>query len=166
MRKNAYSLPELIMIMIIIAILGSIAFTVMGNILTNSKIKASEKEMMEIVTAIVGDADQGLLGYVAEVGNIPEKGGSTGAQADFYQLYSIDTASPYNPFTRTGWNGPYIDMRRADVNADSVVGAEEYDVLFDSWGKAYVYDEGSKQITSYGPDGVSGGGDDIVIDIE
>lgn len=161
---RAYTMPELVMIIVIIAILAAVAFTTIGNILENSRIKASEKEMMELVKAIVGDADTGMMGFVAEVGRYPEI--ITAASSDFHELYNIGSASPYNPFTRTGWNGPYIDLRKADVDGTAGIGTDEFDILYDSWGNAYQYDETNKLITSNGPDEIEGSSDDIVVQIE
>jgi hypothetical protein len=45
--------------------------------------------------------------------------------------------SPYNRFTRRGWNGPYMDP-------------DDLDYLTDAWDTDYQYDPGSRTITSTG----------------
>jgi len=159
MCKKGYSLIELVIVIVVLAILAAVAIPTVGNLMTSSKIKATEKEMMELVHAIVGDPEAGILGFVDEMGDLPD---------NVAALYSIGTSSPYNPFTRTGWNGPYIDMRRKDVDGNGSIGATEYDILYDAWSNDYVYDKAAKTVTSWGPDGGDDGGgdDDIVVDIE
>lgn len=159
-RVQGYTLAELVIVLIIVAILAAVAIPTIGNMMTNAKISSSEKEMTELARALVGDADKELLGFVDEVGKWP---------AALTALYAIGSESPYNPFTRTGWNGPYIDLRKKDVDRDGSIGATEYDVLYDAWGNAYDYDDTAKTITSYGSDGAAGGSGsaaDIVINIE
>ena len=155
-KKNAYTLIELVIVVIIIALLAGIAIPAIGNLIRNSKIKATEKEINQLVKAIVGDSDLGVLGYLDEVGSMP---------TSFSNLYSSSGLSPYNPFTRTGWNGPYIDLSKKDIDGDGVIGANEYDILYDAWGSAYVYNSVAETITSNGPDKTNSTGDDIVVNI-
>ncbi len=80
-------------------------------------------------------------------------------------LYKKWNASPYNPFTRTGWNGPYIDMKLKDMDGDTEIDSDEIDILYDEWGKEYQYSKTTAVVSSYGPNGILGGGDDIEKDI-
>ncbi len=154
--KKGYTLIELIIVLIVIAVLAGVAIPTVGNILNGAKIKSAEKEMRQIVKAIVGDSEFGVLGYLDEVGSMP---------LNLNNLIVMNSLSPYNPFTRTGWNGPYLDTSRKDINHDGSVSANEYDILYDPWGNPYVYNSGAETISSNGPDMAVGGGDDIVVNI-
>jgi hypothetical protein len=51
----------------------------------------------------------------------------------------------------SGWCGPYwTDAFQNDASFN------------DGWGRTIVYSSGARTLTSYGPNGVAGGGDDIV----
>jgi type IV pilus assembly protein PilA len=154
---KGYTLMELIIVLIIVGLLSAVAIPTIGNMVTQSRVNTTQKEMVDLVKAMIGDTDGGLRGFVDELGTLP---------ANLTALHSIGGLSGYNPFTRTGWNGPYIDTTRKDVNGDGAIGAAEYDSLFDAWGNSYIYNAGARTITSYGPNGVAGGGDDVVVPIE
>jgi len=154
---KGYTLMELVIVLVVIALLAAVAVPTIGNMVTESQVRVTEKEMVELVKAIIGDPEQGLRGYVDELGALP---------ATVNALHSIGASSPYNPFTRTGWNGPYIDTTRKDVDNDGVVGANEFDSLNDSWGNPYVYNQAAGTLTSWGPDEAAAGGDDIVVTID
>lgn len=158
---------ELVVIMLILAILLAVAIPSITNLGENARTKNTERELMELVRAFVGEPEVGFLGYIEEVGELPENapvGGiavATQLSPGLTALYKIWNASPYNPFTRTGWNGPYIDMKRKDID-----GAEQIDVLYDDWGNEYQYDKAAATVSSDGPDGTNGSGDDIILQIQ
>jgi len=158
-QKRGYTIMELVIVILIIAVMSAVAIPTIGNMMTNSNIKSTEREMMELVRAIVGEPEAGFLGFMAEIGDLPDAIGD---------LYAIGTNSPYNPFTRSGWNGPYLELQAKDIDGDGTTAANEYDVLYDSWGTPYDYDKAAGTVTSWGPDGQddAGGDDDIVIDIQ
>lgn len=159
---KAFSLVELVVVLLIIAAIAAVAIPSIGNMVVQSRVQVTQKEMLELVRAIVGDPETGLRGYFDDVGALPD--------ASFAHLYTFaaGTHSPYNPFSRTGWNGPYIDTTRKDINKDGVVGANEYDLLYDAWGTAYQLDNGVNPpvVKSAGPDGVVGTADDITVPLE
>lgn len=161
-KSNAFSLIELVVVLFIIAAIAAVAIPSIGNMVVQSRVRVTQKEMLELVSAIVGNPETGLRGYLDDVGALPD--------ASFQHLYSFNVAthSPYNPFSRTGWNGPYIDTTRKDINKDGSVGAGEYDILFDAWGNAYQLDNGVNPpvVKSDGPDGVPGNADDITVPLE
>ena len=70
----------------------------------------------------------------------------------------------YNPYTKIGWNGPYL----TNVDRDSVSGTA--DALKDAWGTNYVFTtvNGKHAVLSCGPNATnnSGAGDDIVVYFE
>jgi general secretion pathway protein G len=151
--KNSFTLIELILVLVMIAILAAVIIPRVGDYVKTAKITGTEKEMMELARAITGDPEEGFYGFANDVGAIPS------VLSDLYKV-SDPNPSPYNPFTRSGWNGPYVD---ADPNKPA---GEKNDIEIDAWGHDYVYSSTDRTITSYGPDGVSGGGDDIVVQLQ
>ncbi|MBU1862120.1 MAG: type II secretion system GspH family protein [Candidatus Omnitrophica bacterium] len=142
-----FSLTELILVIVILALVSAVAIPKMGEITNNARRSATEKEMMELVRAIIGDASQGFRGYYDDMGRLPVDGAP-----GLVELYTQDAQADYDPLTQTGWNGPYIDVRERDGNID---------ILYDAWGNAYVYAAGAATITSTG-----GGGGNIVVNIK
>jgi len=68
-------------------------------------------------------------GYEGDVGFVPSAIGDLATKPD--------SVSSYNPLTRLGWNGPYIDA-----------GSGEY--INDAWNVAYVFQPSSRRILSIG----------------
>ena len=60
------------------------------------------------------------------------------------------TKPAYDPINKSGWNGPYVDIRVADWD-------------FDAWGRSYQYTSATRTIRSCGPNGTCGDADDISI---
>ena len=152
--QYGYSLVELILTLLIIGIIAAIAIPSINNFVTQSKIKATEREMMELVRGMIGDPESGFYGYKDNLGDLPPDG-------NLDALFTIGTASPYNPFTKTGWNGPYCETRQIDTDNDGT--PDDYDLKYDVWGNAYTYDKTNATITSNGPPPYS---TNIVVDIE
>lgn len=148
-RSFGFTLIELVIIIVLLAILSSVVILKMGDILRNSEINATRKEMKSLKIALVGDPDAVVKGrhvnpgYKGDVGDLPT---SLACLVD-----NLDGAAAWNKFTRRGWNGPYIEK------------GEDNDYKEDAWENEYVYNKSAATITSYGPDGTSGGGDDIVL---
>ena len=85
--------------------------------------------MNNIKIAIVGSASGKISGYEADINSLPSSladlTSKPGAVAD------------WNKFTKTGWNGPYIDP-----------GDSNY--LKDAWGVNYIYSSANRTIKSVG----------------
>ena len=152
---SGFTLAEMVIVIIMLSILMIVVIPkVRQNFLTSSRETAAEKELLELAKAIVGDPQEGYLGYLNEVGSYP---------ASLKALYDSTGASAYNPFTRTGWNGPYVELRSSDVTDPEDASEKLPEIRVDPWGNIYKYHAGNRTIYSFGPDGQddSGGDDDI-----
>jgi general secretion pathway protein G len=156
---NRHSAPgwTLIELLIVIAIIGVlIAFMVprlVGRTVNLARITATKQQMDEIRKALVGDlsliSDGEMVspGYKGDVGSWPPPapGDTTGLTWLWRQPPNVPT---YNPYTKHGWNGPYI---RADSSLR---------FLDDAWGNAYLFVRDANNnpigIKSIGPDGILG----------
>jgi len=132
---SAFTLVELTMVLVIVALIAAAAIPRVGLMIESSKKAATLEEMQEIKRAIVGDpavTSGGQLvnvGYEGDVGSPPP---------DLLGLSSKPVGvSDYDRFTRRGWNGPYIDP-------------DNLDYLTDAWGATYQYDPDARTITSVG----------------
>jgi len=111
---------------------------------TNTKLNA-------IKVAIIGDAR-----FVAG-GKYSKQGYETHCLAVPTVITDLSTqpasgtcASVYDPFTKQGWRGPYVDSTNADWSKDA-------------WGTALVYSSAGRTIKSCGPDSTCGNSDDITL---
>jgi len=156
---TGFTLMELILVMMIIGIISAIAIPKVGNFIENSQVESTKREMRHLVRGFLGDHDEGFYGFKDNIGDLPDElPGGPALDA----LFEQGTFSAYDPFTQLGWNGPYVDTRTVDIG-----GSPEYDLKYDVWGNAYVYDKDTPStITSNGPDGTASTGDDIVVTIE
>ncbi|MBN1492906.1 MAG: hypothetical protein JW938_02025 [Candidatus Omnitrophica bacterium] len=147
-KKYGHTLFEMVAIITILGVLAAVIIPKIYDITDTSKTNATQKEMVELQKAIMGDGD--FRGYFDDTGSLP---------ANLSDLYAAAEAS-YNPFLQTGGRrGTYV----SDADVDGVGGA---DILQDAWGNAYGWDAGTGVITSGGPNGVIGtGGDDITLDV-
>ena len=123
------------MVIVVLGILAAVAIPKLVNVTDSSKIAATRKEMQSLKEAIIGNpilvAGGALVdrGFEGDVGFPPPQLEDLVARPG--------SLSVYDPLTRLGWNGPYIDSS-----------GNSY--LDDAWGTGYVYDPSSRRIVSVG----------------
>lgn len=132
---SGFTLIELVIIIVVVGILATAAIPIMGNMLESSRTNATKREMLLFKSAIVGSAVTGIRGYENDVGSPPPN------------LQGLVTkpagVANYDRFTKTGWNGPYVDSNNNDY-------------LTDGWGVNYIYDFAGRSIISVGgPDTIT-----------
>lgn len=147
-ERDGFTLIELIIVMLVMGAIAAIAIPKVGNLIENTQIEGTQREMRHLVRGILGEHDEDFYGFKDTIGDLPDT---------LDDLFEQGTYAAYNAFTQIGWNGPYVETRQDGAG---------YDLKYDVWGNVYQYNKGAATITSYGPDGVSGGGDDIVVNIE
>ena len=155
-----FTMMELIIVLSIIGILASLGLKAFDNVILNMKFESTIHEMEELKIAIVGDPQaiqndvRASFGYFGDMGSLPSSLTqliTKGEQAAMQVNATLDMVY--------GWNGPYLRTTfTQDANGN----------LTDGFGNAYVYstaktlsadgDSVYATITSYGDDGVSGGG--------
>lgn len=147
MNNRGFTLIEILMVVMLIGVVAVVAVPQYIDFTNNAKIAVTQEKLVTIKQAIIGDpriVSEGRVvaaGFIAHMGSVP---------ANLTVLVTQGAQANYDPFTKTGWRGPYLDD--SDANWDR-----------DAWGTALSYDSVGRTITSYGPDGVSGGGDDISV---
>jgi type II secretory pathway pseudopilin PulG len=133
--RSGFTLIEIVIIIVTLGILAAVAVPKFADMANSAKVNATRQEMMSLKKAIVGDPSAVAggeyidRGFEGDIGNPPS------------QLVDLalkpDSLAGYNPLTRLGWNGPYID----DANND---------YLSDAWGNSYIYQPGLRRIFSTG----------------
>ena len=130
-----FTLVELVLIIVILGIVAAVAIPKIGDIITGSKTSATKEEMSRLKGGIMGNP-------AVTSGGRPSDRGYRGDVRSFppnLTGLAVKPAgvAPWNPYTRLGWHGPYIDSTGGDY-------------LRDAWGVAYVYDSTARTITSTG----------------
>jgi prepilin-type N-terminal cleavage/methylation domain-containing protein len=141
--QGGFTLIELVIIIVVLGILAAVAIPKFSDMSDSSKINATKQELAALKRAVVGNpaATAGGAyinrGFEGDVGFLPER---------LQDLVSKpDSIATYNPLTRLGWNGPYMD---GDGSA----------YLTDAWNATYTYQPSGRQMFSTG-----GGGDTIKV---
>jgi len=149
--ERGWSLVELLIVIMIIGLLiGFTAPRLVGRIVNQARVTVCRQQMDEIKKALTGDpsvisdGEMVVTGYRGDVGAWPPSapGDSLGLT---YLMIKPPGVADFNPYTRHGWNGPYL-------RADS---AKRF--LNDPWGVSYrfIRDEHNEPVglESAGPDG-------------
>ncbi len=152
-RKSGFTLMEIMVVIIVIAVLASVAGPMIGSITDQGRASATKSKLSSIKSA--------LLAYQTDVGRLPH-GGNAKKISDYCQdtlmsesnedlnvLYSnsnqgflkINAKGVPGNYSRR-WKGPYID-------------SDPSDFMFDAWGNKIIYRAQNKNIYlwSAGPDG-------------
>lgn len=135
-NDSGFTLIELAIIIVVIAVIATFGIPVMGDMITSSRIATTKSELSTLKTAIAGKTGvKNIRGYENDLGEPPGK---------LHDLVIKPAGvSDWNKFTKAGWNGPYID-------------GDNSNYLRDAWGVEYVYDPESRTIESIGgPDTIT-----------
>ena len=133
--ETGFTLVELVIIIVVLGVVAAVAIPKIGDLITGSKTNATKEEMMRLKTALMGNLAATSGGRFSDQGY---RGDVQSFPPNLTALVVKPAAvAAWNPYTRLGWHGPYID---------SVGG----DYLRDAWGVAYLYDSTARTITSTG----------------
>jgi len=139
--QGGFTLIELVIIIVTLGILAAVAVPRFADMANSSKINATRQELSSLKKAIIGDPSAVAggayvdRGFEGDVGFVPRR------LQDL--VTKPDSVAVYNPLSRLGWNGPYIDSAGGSY-------------LTDAWSNGYTYQPGNRRIIS------TGGGTDTI----
>ncbi|RKY35584.1 MAG: hypothetical protein DRP73_04560 [Candidatus Omnitrophota bacterium] len=153
--RTGFTLMELIVVIFIVSLIAGIFVSIYYTV-TNSKLAEYTREEMD-------DIESALLDFYRDIGQFPKD--TNNVAVDFLDLERKPSTSDrfygtsaLKTWRLNHWAGPYIQDKFGDDNYTR-----------DAWGNYYIYNytygNNYCTVTSYGPDGASGGGDDIVYTI-
>lgn len=149
-RKSGFTLMEIMVVIIVIAVLASVAGPMIGSITDQGRASATKSKMSSLKSA--------LLAYQSDVGRLPYKSGTNSrdksaySQPDLlsendetknvlvYNEWPTGCGNTPNNYNRK-WKGPYMDSDVADF-------------MVDAWGNTIQYKAYNKNVYlwSAGPD--------------
>jgi len=144
-RKDSaggFTLIEVVMIIVVLGILAAVAIPRFTDMTESAKEAATQRELVLLKRAIVGDASVVSGGKMVNRGFEGDVGFAPSRLEDL--VAKPDSVATYDPLTRLGWNGPYIDSDNGNY-------------LRDAWESAYSYVPGQRRIVS------NGGSDSIYV---
>lgn len=153
-RKSGFTLMEIMVVIIVIAVLASVAGPMIGSITDQGRASATKSKLSALKSA--------LLAYQSDIGRLPFNGEPQNATcADAYcqdkflgdsdatnvlingYQYIDATWNLKVPQYKRKWKGPYMD-------------SEPLDFMYDSWGNKILYKAEGQHVYlwSHGVDGV------------
>ena len=145
-KNKGFTLIEVIILLAIFALGSAIVVPRLLPQITTVREKDTLKEMEKIHQTLFGHPKLGTYGYLGDLGGLPSTLPNLNTNPGLPD-YSLEHTNGVG----MGWNGPYMN---SDFFSDGY--------LIDAWGNEYSYNSTTGQLTSSGPDGQAGGGDDLV----
>jgi type II secretory pathway pseudopilin PulG len=130
---RGFTLIEIVIIIVTLGILAAVAVPKFVDLTENSKINATKQEMLTLKRAIEGNPEVVAGGEYVDRGFEGDVGFVPARLVDL--VTKPDSIAIYNPLTRLGWNGPYLDSSGGEY-------------LSDAWGNAYIYLAAGRTILS------------------
>ena len=141
--QMGFTLIELVIIIVILAIVAAVAIPKYADMARSARVNTTKEEMTALKHAIVGNPSAIAGGEYIDRGFEGDVGFVPSSLTDL--AVRPGSLAVYDPITRLGWNGPYIDSSGGDY-------------LKDAWGNPYSYEPSGRRIVSTG-----GGSDSIKI---
>lgn len=141
MNQRGYTIIEIAIIIVTLGIIAAVAIPRFADLADSSKVNATKQELMSLKQAIIGNPSAIAGGEYVDRGFEGDVGLPPSQLEDL--IVKPDTVSAYDPISRIGWNGPYMDSSGGEY-------------LTDAWGNGYVYSPASRTILS------TGGGADTI----
>lgn len=152
--EDAFTLIEFLMVLALLGILATLSINLITNTLNESRYAATQKKLLLVRKALVGDVDlrfgqkRSDFGYLGDVGAIPSAAQGLAALITNPGVPVAGWSMNATARIGMGWSGPYL---KSD-DSDSFV-------TQDDWGSAFVYSPSANPptVVSLGADRAVGG---------
>lgn len=135
------------MVILLTGIIASVAIPTFIDFGSEAREQVTLNRMGEIKTAITGDPKIVANGRYLKPGFEIQLGSLPNTLNDLVQQGSY---ANYDPLTKLGWSGPYVN-----TTVDSW--------MLDAWDTPLVYERANRRLVSCGSDKSCGNGDDLTI---
>lgn len=136
--QSGLTLIELLMAITLVGILSTVAISQYLDFTKDARIAVTKERLHELKRALIGDPRLVGNGQFLQPGYYSDM---QGLPLTLDDLGSLPVgASDYDPVTKRGWRGPYVDTTNPDWKNDA-------------WGQEILYSGAARTLTSKGPDG-------------
>jgi prepilin-type N-terminal cleavage/methylation domain-containing protein len=149
-----FTLVEILMVIMLVGILTTMAISGFHDFSSDARTVVTRERLNSIKAALVGDARFVSAGTFTKPGYEAHCLGSPTSLSDLVTMPGAGVcATAYDPFTKRGWRGPYVDGTVANWNADGWSTPFEY----------FSVGPPARTLRSCGPDLTCGTADDISV---
>jgi prepilin-type N-terminal cleavage/methylation domain-containing protein len=154
LQPSGFTLIELMMTVLVVCILATVGITQFTDFGKDARNAVTMEKIMALKAAINGDPHFYSAGEYSKPGYESHCHAPPTTLTDLITMPGAGTCSAvYNPFTKTGWRGPYVSSTDSSWNQDA-------------WGTAFEYfvaGPPARTIRSCGQDKICGNADDLSV---
>lgn len=144
---QGFTLIEVLMTVTLVGIMSAVIIPQFIDYSQTAKTTVTQEKLISMKQAIIGDPRVVVEGRVIALGFLNHIGSLPSSLTD---LVSQGAKVTYDPFTKKGWRGPYLNNTDTNWNRDA-------------WGTLIEYSAASRYVRSCGPDKTCGNADDISV---
>src|SRR5690348_14473427 len=115
-KTKGFTLIEILMVILLVSIISAVLLPQFINYTKDAKTAVTQEKLNDLKIAIIGDARQVAQGQPTKIGFLKNIGA---APASLNDLVNQGAYPAYNPLTKLGWNGPYVNATDPSWSSDA-----------------------------------------------